>query len=146
MPGGAVEEQHGVVAAPDRARDLVEMKLHGFGVGVGHGERRARSARWADGPEQIGAFVALVGGLARPRSAPRPLAHEAVLLADAGLVLEPDLDRLVLGDAREMGAQRRREVFLNAATVFASWAGWRGRALMWAKPSCFRILPMVRSW
>jgi hypothetical protein len=38
-----------------------------------------------------------------------------------------------------MGVQRGREVFLNAATVCPSWAGWRGRALIWLKPSCFRI-------
>jgi hypothetical protein len=38
------------------------------------------------------------------------LAHEAVLLADAGLVLEPDLDGLAPGHVGKMGAQRRREV------------------------------------
>src|SRR5829696_6864107 len=77
-------------AAPDHARDLLEVELHGLGVGVGHGKRRAGCARRTDGAKQGGALVALVGGLARARAAPRPLAHEAVLLADAGLVLEPD--------------------------------------------------------
>jgi hypothetical protein len=48
------------------------------------------------------------------------LPHEAVLLADAGFVLKPDLDRLALGDAGEVSAQRRREVFLNAAMVAPS--------------------------
>src|SRR5215216_6279448 len=87
VPAGAVEEQHGVGAAPNHARDLVEMELHGLAVGIGHGERGAGCARRADGAEQIGALVALVGGLARARAAPRPLPHEAVLLADAGFVL-----------------------------------------------------------
>src|SRR5215207_2418354 len=94
VPAGAVEEEHGVGAAPDHARDLLEVELHGLAVGIGHGEGRAGCARRADGAEQVGALVALVGGLARARAAPRPLAHEAVLLADAGLVLEPDLDGL----------------------------------------------------
>src|SRR5829696_5802999 len=87
VPAGAVEEQHGVGAAPNHARDLVEVELHGLAVGIGHGERGAGCARRADGAEQIGALVALVGGLARARAAPRPLPHEAVLLADAGFVL-----------------------------------------------------------
>lgn len=47
--------------------DLVEMGLHSVGIGEGHGERRADAACWADRPEQIGALVALIGGLARPR-------------------------------------------------------------------------------
>ena len=68
------------------------MGLHGLGVGEGQGEGRADAARWADGAEQIGALVALVGRLPRPRAAPGPLPDEAVLLADPGLVLEPDLD------------------------------------------------------
>jgi hypothetical protein len=64
-----------------------------------------------------GARVALVGGLARPRSAPSPLAHEAILLADPRLVLKPDLDRLPFGDASQVGAQDGGEVFLNASIV-----------------------------
>ena len=58
-----------------------------------------------------------IGGLARPRSAPRPLPHEAVLLADPRLVLEPDLDRLSPGDAGQVGSQGGGEVFLNASIV-----------------------------
>ena len=75
------------------------MKLHGLGVGVGQGERRAGAARRADGAEQVGALVALIGGLAGrvPRRA--HCRDEAVLLADPGFVLEPDLDRLALSAA-----------------------------------------------
>lgn len=125
--------------------DLVEMGLHGVRVGEGHGERRADAPRRTDRPEQVGALIALVGGLARPGSASGPLPDEAVLLADAGLVLEPEFDRLAPGDVGEMGFQRGREVFLNASITRSSWAGWCGRALMWEKPICFNSLPMVRS-
>jgi hypothetical protein len=48
------------------------------------------------------------------------LAHDTVLLADASFILEPDLDRFVLG---QMRLQRGREVFLKAAIVSAFWAG-----------------------
>ena len=68
------------------------------------------------------------------------------LLADAGFVLEPDLDRLAFRQAGAVSVQRRGEVFLKAATVSSSLAGWRGRALTCEKPSCLRILPIVRSW
>ena len=93
------------------------MELHRLGVGVGQRERRPDAARRADGAEQIGVVVALVGGLARPRSAPGPLAHEAVLLADAGFVLEPDFDRRRLGRPSRWALSARGEVFLNASTI-----------------------------
>lgn len=81
----------------------------------------------ADGAEQVGTLVALVGGLERPRAAARPLPHEALLLADPHLVLEPDLDLLLAGHAREMGRKRAREVFLLERPGHPAWgdAGWR---------------------
>ncbi len=117
VPSGAIEQQDGVGAPGDGAGDLVEVKLHGVRVGEGQSQSCSRAARRTDRTEQVGALVALVGGLARPRSAPGPLAHEAVLLADPGLVLEPELDRLSLGDAGQVGAQGGGEVFLNASIV-----------------------------
>src|SRR4051812_34193652 len=77
----------------DVAADLVEMKLHGLCVDVRQGKPGASAARRANGAKQVGALVALVGGLTRSRTAPCPLPHQAVLLADPGFVLEPDLDR-----------------------------------------------------
>ena len=123
VPSGAIEQQHGVRALGDVARDLVEVELHRFGVGEGQRERRALAARRADRAEEIGVLVALIGGLARPRSAPRPLPDEAVLLADAGLVLEPDFDRRSRRQIGQMRLQRRGEVFLNASTISPSCAG-----------------------
>ena len=82
------------------------MELHRLGVGVGQGERRADAAGRADGAEQIGVVVALVGRLTGPGSASGPLSDLAVLLADAGLVLKPDLDGRRVGNAFEMGAER----------------------------------------
>src|SRR3954454_13570398 len=87
----------GMGAPFDGAGDLVEVELHGLRVGEGQRQGGTRAAGRADGAEQVRAFVALVGWLPRSRSAPRPLPHEAVLLADAGLVLEPDLDGLARG-------------------------------------------------
>jgi hypothetical protein len=120
VPSGPVEQQHGVGALGDVARDFVEVELHHVSVGVGQREGRSDAPRWADRAEQIGVVIALVGGLPWPRPAPGPLPNLAVLLADAGLVLKPDFDRRRLGQAVEMGLQRAREVFLKASTVRSS--------------------------
>ena len=96
----------------DMARDLVDMKLHHRCVGVGERQRRALALRRADRAEEVGVFIALIGGLTRTRSAPRPLPHEAVFLADARFVLEPDFDRRLRRKGGQMRLQRRFEVFL----------------------------------
>jgi hypothetical protein len=120
VPSGPVEEQNGVGALGDIARDFVEVELHHVGVGIGQREGRPDAAGRADRAEQIGVVIALVGGLAGPRSAPRPLPNLAVLLADAGLVLKPDFDRRRLRQPFEMSLQRAREVFLKASTIRSS--------------------------
>ena len=107
----------------DRAGDLVEVKLHRFGVGERQGQGRARAASRTDRTEEVGALVSLICGLARPRSAPRPLPYETVLLANPRLILEPDLDGSLPRDTSQMSPQRRRKVFLNASIVRASCAG-----------------------
>jgi hypothetical protein len=66
---------------------LVEVTLHGVGVGEWKRKRRAHAACRADGAEQVGALVALVGRLDRPGAAPRPLSEKAVLLAYASFIL-----------------------------------------------------------
>ena len=83
-------------------------------------QRRADAAGRADGAEQIGVVIALVGGLPGPRSAPGPLPNLAIFLADAGFVLKPDFDRRRLWQTVEMGLQRARKVFLNASTIRSS--------------------------
>jgi hypothetical protein len=120
VPSGPVEQQNGMGALGDMARDFVEVELHHVGVGVGQGERRPDAAGRADGAEQIGVVIALVGGLPWSRSAPGPLTNLAILLADASLVLKPDFDRRRLRQSVEMRPQRAREVFLNASTIRSS--------------------------
>jgi hypothetical protein len=141
VPSGAVEQQDGVRSLGDVAGDFLEMELHRLGVGEGQRERRPDASGGTNSAEEIGALIALVGRLAGPRSSLGPLPHEAVLLSNARFILEPDLDRRRRRQAVEMNAQRAREVFLNASMIRASWAGWRGRALMWEKPSFLRSLP-----
>jgi len=111
MPSGAVEQQDGVRAHGDMARDFIEMKLHGGSVGEGQSERRALAARRTDRAEEIGILVALIGRL-RGRE-PR-LAHCARGRSSGRceLHLETRFRSNAFRDIGEMGAQRLREVFL----------------------------------
>jgi hypothetical protein len=115
--GTSIEQHHGVGALGDVARDFVEVELHRLGAGMGQGERRADPAGGTDGAEQIGVVIALIRGLARPRSAPGPLSDLAVLLA-ASFVLKPNFDRRRFRQAFEMSAQRARGVYGMARPSF----------------------------
>lgn len=98
-------------AMRDMRRDFPEVFLHRFGLDEGHGKARGDTACQADPAKQIGAFVALVGGLGRPRSPLRPLPDKSVLLTDPGLVLEPDLDALAPCYGPEMRRERAGKVY-----------------------------------
>jgi hypothetical protein len=58
-----------------------------------------------------------------------PAPGDLVLLPDAGLIAEPDLDLAGI-DARRARdrVQTGGEAFLKASTAPAAWAWWRGRA------------------
>ena len=60
MPAGLIEDENGVGAGGDLGGDLVEMKLHGFGVAGRQHEGGAGSAFGADRTEQIGRLGALI--------------------------------------------------------------------------------------
>ena len=112
--------------------DLVEMGLHGESIRIRHDDGRTNVARGADCAENICVFVSLIFRLTRTRAALRPLINEAVLLADASFILEPDLDRRSCSNATtfQRFLDLVREVFLKSSITSASCAGWRGRALI----------------
>jgi len=59
----------------------------------------------------------------------RPATGDLVLLADSGLVAEPDLYIVGINAllARDL-VQARREAFLKASIAPSAWEWWRGRA------------------
>ncbi len=101
----------------DVSADLVEMHLHGVGVGPGQHERRALAPPGTYRAEQIGVVVALVGWQARPRAGLGPQPGSAVLLAEPGFVLKPDFDSPVLGQMAYVRGERAGEVFLNPSST-----------------------------
>lgn len=120
VPAGAVHEDDGMGAAGDGAADLVEVHLHGGDIGARQHEGCADAAPRADRAEEIGVLITLVGWQAGPRAPLGPDAGASVLLAEPGLVLEPDLDRLALGQVADVGSERHGEVFLNASITRSS--------------------------
>lgn len=104
----------------DVPADLVKVKLHGMGIGEWQGECRARAAGRANGAEQVGRLVALIGRQpwAGAFSGPNPRA--SVLLADTGLILEPNFDTFGPGSSAQVRGERVGEVFLNMSITRSS--------------------------
>jgi hypothetical protein len=85
--------------ARNGAADLVEMGLHRPGIGLWHHHGRSLCAGRADGAEQIGVLITLVGGLTGPCPLESPLPDKTVLLPEARFILKPNLDRLSYGNS-----------------------------------------------
>ena len=120
VPARLVEDQDRVGAGGYPCADLIEMKLHGFGVAERQNEGRAGSMFGAYRAEQIGRLGALIMRGSGPRALPGPAISELVLLTDPHLVLEPDLYRCTW---RELGTDFRHavgKVFLNASMASGS--------------------------
>ena len=111
MPTRAIHQYDGMTALRDGSADLIEMKLHGMGVGPRHHDGRADPSCRADGAEQIGALIALIGGLTRPCAFAGPEVDKAVLLSQPGLILPPNLYGFAASNVAHMGGKRRGEVF-----------------------------------
>jgi len=93
MPSGLIEDENGMSVGGDLGCDLVEMKLHGFGVAGRQHEGGASSTLGADRAEQIGRLGALIVAGSGMRAFPGPAIGELVLLAEPHLVLEPHFYR-----------------------------------------------------
>ena len=145
MPAGAVH-QHDAMAVPGNVQaDLLEMQLHRFGVGGRQHQGRTLAMHRADRAEDVGALIALIRRQARPRPLPGPDPGPSVLLAQPGLVLEPNLDPPVLGQMAYVRPERAGEVFLNASIVSGFCAGCCGRPVMREKDCRASRSPMPRS-
>src|SRR4051794_2530471 len=145
VPARPVEHDHAVRPGRDVAADLGQVQAGGRGVGVGQDEGGTDGPLRTDRPEQVGPGVAAVAGRPGPGAAPRPDPGQRALLADAGLILEPDLDRLAAGVLGQRLAYQLGEAFLNASCAASSAFGCLGLTDTRLKPSRRRTLPTARS-
>ena len=93
MPAGLVDKKGGVRAWRNLRCDFGEVEIHRFRIAAWHDERRALAVLGTDRAEDIGGGSSLISGSAGPGAALGPAPGDLVLLADAGLVGEPDLYR-----------------------------------------------------
>ncbi len=129
VPASLIDQEDGVGAGRNILGDLHKVQVHRLGVAGRQDQRRALALLWADRSEDVGGSGSLVTGCARAGATLGPTTGDLVLLADPGLVLEPDfylvaVDRLLARD----GIQARGEAFLKSSITPSACAWWRGRA------------------
>ena len=118
VPPSLIDEQNGVGAGFHSQRDLLEMQLHGLGVAKWKNQTGRLAERGTDGAEDIGRGGSLTLQGERSRAAFGPASRDFVLLANAGFVLEPQLERLS-GGRRDI-SKDVWDFFLKAATTASS--------------------------
>ncbi len=127
VPTGTIEDHHGMGISGDLAADLAEVMVHRGGIADRHDQRRRFALRRADRTKQIGRGEAEIFWRHRPAAGLPPYSGQAVLLANASLVLKPYLDsrtgRLHRRDSLELQSKSCE----NSACAVASARGWRGR-------------------
>jgi hypothetical protein len=116
VPASLIDQEYGVGAGRNILGDLREVQVHRLGVAGRQDQRRALALPRADRSEDVGGSGPLITGCARAGTAFGPTTGDLVLLADTGLVLEPDfylvaVDRLLARD----GIQARGKVFLKSS-------------------------------
>ena len=91
MPSGLVNQQHGVRARRHGDGHLGQVQVHGVDVATGQYETGAFAEAGANRPEDVGRGCALILWRRRSGATPSPTAGDLVLLADPGLISEPNL-------------------------------------------------------
>jgi hypothetical protein len=114
VPAGLIDEENGMGSRCDGFGDFREVQVHCLGIASWHDQGRALALFGADGAEDVGRGSTLVAGRAGAGAALRPAAGDLVLLADTGLIGEPnfylvDVDSVLARD----GVQARGETFLK---------------------------------
>jgi hypothetical protein len=98
MPAGLIEEENSVHARSDFGCDLIQVKLHSFGVAGRQHEGGAGSAFGADCTEQVGRLGPLIVGGTGASTLPRPA---------IGVLAETRSDRWYLVERSGFGVRRR---------------------------------------
>ena len=145
MPSGAVDLHQAVRARCDVAADFGKMLAHGLKVERRHDKACTHAARRAHGAEYVGPGVATITRCRRSAAAGRPHAGLRALLAYAGFILPPDLQRFAGSVGRQGGRYQVGKVFLCVCWAAASCSGWNGRAVSLRNARRASNLPTLRS-
>lgn len=115
MPSSLIENDHGVGARCDVEGDLFQMHVHRLGVAAGHDDTGGLAFSGTDRAEDPGRGTPLIARRRRPRSPLGPAPCELGLLADAGLVLPPQLYGRSFGETLTDLRQTGGKLFLKMA-------------------------------
>jgi hypothetical protein len=121
VPASLIDQEDGMGSGRDRFGDLCKMQVHRLAVAGRQDQGRALALLGADRAEDVGGSGTLVARRTGAGAALRPAASDFVLLADAGLVGEPDLyciavDALLARDRLQTGG----EAFLKSSIAPAA--------------------------
>src|SRR5689334_23373326 len=122
MPARLVHDEDGVGVIGNMAGYLDQMLVHCMRIAPWHDERGGLAKFRADRTEDIGGACPLIMGGRGPCPSFGPPPGDLVLLADAGLVLEPDFYSLAFGGAGGDRSHCGGKVFLNSSIAFGSCA------------------------
>jgi len=109
-----IDQEDGMGGGCDRFGDLHKMQVHRLAVAGRQDQGRALALVRADRAEDVGGSGPLVARRARASATLGPAAGNFVLLADAGLIGEPNLYRVAVDAFRARDRlQTFREAFLK---------------------------------
>jgi len=121
VPASLIDQEDGMGSGRDRFGDLCKMQVHRLAVAGRQDQGRALALLGADCAEDVGGSGTLIARRTGAGAALRPAASDFVLLADAGLVGEPDfycvaVDALLARDRLQTGG----EAFLKSSIAPAA--------------------------
>ena len=121
VPASLIDQEDGMGSGRNRFGDLCKMQVHRLAVAGWQDQGRALALFGADRAEDVGGSGTLVARRTGAGAALRPAASDFVLLADAGLVGEPDfyciaVDALLARDRLQTGG----EAFLKSSIAPAA--------------------------
>jgi hypothetical protein len=111
VPPGTVTDQHGMGLGADLLANLGQVQGHRLAADPGHDDGGAHGTARADRTEDIGRGMAVVAHRRRTGAPQGPQIGQRAVLADARLILEPDLDPLA-------GSLRRQDLGYASGEVY----------------------------
>ena len=146
VPAGAVEHHEGVCVVWPGGGEAGEEQVHDLGVEGGQHEGEVLAGGRAHGGEDVGPLVAdLTWARGAPAPGP-PAMTDPALVAEAGLVLEPELEALVgVGFGGRLQG-RAEPLFLKRSCASGSLCGCAGRTFWREKPSRRSTRVMLEGW
>jgi len=116
VPAGLVDQEDGVGGGCDGRGDLREVQVHRLGIAGRQDQGCTLAVLRADRSEDVGGSSPLVTRCDGAGAALGPAAGDLVLLADAGLVGEPDFYRVAVDRLRACDClQARGKAFLKSS-------------------------------